>query len=556
MKRYLGIPFCILLTVFLCLPAHSQEQPKSLASIQAAALAGDPEAQFQLGYKYATGDGVVKDPQLAARWYMAAASRGHIIAAHNLGCCYITGLGISKNRKEAFKWFKIAAEKGHLKSIIGIGYDYMNGICVNADPTESLKWFTKAANMGSPEAQYILALLYSDSKRGVKNPERSFKWCKKSAENDFLPAQSELGRKYETGDGVYKNPTAALFWIQQAAAKGDAYSELMLGSKYQTGTDGLEKDYQQAMKYYRLSAEQGNSMAQFMIGSLYSTGLGVPKDYIEALAWINVAAASDNSIYAPTRDKIEKVQGFAIALAAQKRSKEILASFPSKKVQSNESAVNSAPVEVLNRTGSGVMISPNGDILTAAHVVSNASHIEVMTSQGRKTARILQIDKSNDIAMIKCEGLFEPIPIASSKGVKLGQTIFSIGFPNIEIQGTSPKMTKGEISSLYGYQDDPRLWQISVPIQPGNSGGPLCDEAGNLIGIVVSKLNAVQMAKATGDVAENVGYAIKSAYIAPLLDNLGINQPQFNRSARNANLVDQVDQVSKSVVMILAYSRK
>lgn len=76
MKRYLGIPFFILLTVFLCQLAHSQDQPKSLASIKAAALAGDPEAQFQLGYKYAIGDGVEKDPQLAVRWYMSAAEKG------------------------------------------------------------------------------------------------------------------------------------------------------------------------------------------------------------------------------------------------------------------------------------------------------------------------------------------------------------------------------------------------------------------------------------------------------------------------------------------------
>lgn len=553
----------MLLTVILCQAALAQAHPKNLASIQASAEAGDSESQFQLGYKYATGNGVEKDPQVAVRWYMAAAERGHLVAAHNLGCCYATGLGIAENPQEAFKWFKTAANKGYVNSIIAVGLCYCTGAGVKVDRKESEKCFMKAEEMGSPEtqlalseAQYALSIIFKEGVGGAKSPEKSFKWCKKSAESGYLPAQSELGRKYESGDGVEKNPSASLFWAQKAAAKGDAYAEGLLASKYITGSVGLDKDYKQAMKYYRLSAEQGNAMSQFMIGTIYLGGFGVPKDYIEALAWINLAAASNNDTFAPTRDKIEKAQGLGVALAAQKRSKEILASFPSKEVLTNRIAVNPAPFEELSRTGSGVVISTNGVILTAAHVVFNTSHIEVITPQGRQTAKILKIDPSNDIAVIKCEGNFDPIPIASSKGVKLGQSIFSIGFPNIEIQGTSPKMTKGEISSLNGYQDDPRLWQISVPIQPGNSGGPLCDEGGNVIGIVISKLNAVVMAKATGDVAQNVGYAIKSAYIIPLLDSLGVNIPQSLRSSENTKFLDQVDKVSKSVVMVLAYSQK
>jgi len=551
MKRYFGIPFCILLTVFLCQLAHSQDQPKSLDGIKAAALAGDPEAQFQLGYKYAIGDGVEKDPQLAVRWYMAAAEKGHIIAAHNLGACYSAGEGVPENAEESFKWFKKAADRGYSYSALAVGFLYLNGKGVKTDQQEAIKWLTKAAEMGSPEAQLALSGIYA------KNPSKSFKWCKASAENGCLQAQLILGQMYEMGVGVGKNSTAAIMWLKKAADAGDATAERYLGYKYQMGLEGIAKNYQQAFRYYMLAAEQGDSIAQGAIALLYLGGIGVPKDYIEALAWFNISAsAADNNNFSKNRDNLERSVGPQIALVAQKRSKEILSTFPPRKVATTARGENQAPVESLSYSGSGAIISTNGIILTAAHVVSNASHVEVITAQGRQTAKILQIDNSNDIAVIKCEGTFEAIPIASSKSIRLGQTIFSIGFPNIYIQGTSPKMTKGEISSLNGYQDDPRLWQISVPIQPGNSGGPLCDETGNLIGIVISKLNAVKMAKATGDVAENVGYAIKSAYISPLLDNLGITPPQSNRSPRNSNFVDQVDQVSKSVVMILAYSKK
>jgi TPR repeat protein len=565
MKRYLCISVCIMLTVILCQAALAQVHPKSLASIQAAAEAGDSESQFQLGYKYATGDGVEKDPQVAVRWYMAAAERGHQVAAHNLGCCYATGLGVAENPQEAFKWFKTAANKGYVNSMIAVGLCYCTGAGVKVDRKESEKWFMRAEEMGSPEtqlalseAQYSLSNIYNSGAGGVKNPVKSFKWCKKSAENGYLPAQSELGIKYDNGDGVEKDPSSAITWFKKAASSGDPIAEGLLGDKYLNGTVGLAKDCSMAMKSYKLAAEQGNSAAQARVGFLYTMGIGVLKDYIEALAWMNIAASGNYNTKASIdlRDKLEKALGPQGALVAQKRSRELLASFPANNLHTNKETIKAAPFEVLNCSGSGVMISTNGLILTAAHVVSNASHIEVITSQGRQTAKILQIDVSNDIAVIKCDGTFDPIPIASSKGVKLGQSIFSIGFPNIEIQGTSPKMTKGEISSLNGYQDDPRLWQISVPIQPGNSGGPLCDEGGNVIGIVISKLNAVVMAKATGDVAQNVGYAIKSAYITPLLDSLGVNFLQSPRQVENTKFLDQVDKVSKSVVMILAYSKK
>ena len=78
------------------------------------------------------------------------------------------------------------------------------------------------------------------------------------------------------------------------------------------------------------------------------------------------------------------------------------------------------------------------------------------------------------------------------------------------MQGFAPKLAKGEIASLSGIQDDPRYFQISVPGQPGNSGGALVDERANVIGIVSAKLDAVAALKSSGALPENVNYAVKS----------------------------------------------
>jgi len=133
--------------------------------------------------------------------------------------------------------------------------------------------------------------------------------------------------------------------------------------------------------------------------------------------------------------------------------------------------------------GSGVIVSKSGYVLTAAHVVANSTKLTVITAQGSRSAKVIQVDEANDVAILKLEeGTYPALPVVSSRQVRLGQTVATIGFPIVNIQGFSPKVTRGEINSLNGAGDDPRKWQISAPVQPGNSGGPLLDENGNVIG--------------------------------------------------------------------------
>jgi S1-C subfamily serine protease len=103
---------------------------------------------------------------------------------------------------------------------------------------------------------------------------------------------------------------------------------------------------------------------------------------------------------------------------------------------------------------------------------------------------VVQVDAANDLALLKAVGKFSPLPIAASRSAHLGGTVATIGFPDPTLQGFSPKLAKGEIASLSGAGDDPRYFQISVPVQPGNSGGALVDERGNVIGIVSAKVLA------------------------------------------------------------------
>jgi serine protease Do len=146
--------------------------------------------------------------------------------------------------------------------------------------------------------------------------------------------------------------------------------------------------------------------------------------------------------------------------------------------------------------------------------------VRLVTAAGLIAAKVVKVDAANDLALLKAEGKFAALPVATSRGVKLGATVATVGFPNIGLQGFSPKLAKGEIASLSGAGDDARYFQISVPVQPGNSGGALVDERGNVVGVVSAKLSARAALAASGALPENVNYAVKSSYLLSFLESV------------------------------------
>jgi serine protease Do len=146
--------------------------------------------------------------------------------------------------------------------------------------------------------------------------------------------------------------------------------------------------------------------------------------------------------------------------------------------------------------------------------------VENHTGAGMIDATVVKVDAANDLALLKAVGRSAPLPIAASRTVKLGGTVATVGFPDIGLQGFAPKLAKGEIASLAGAADDPRYFQISLPVQPGNSGGALVDARGNVVGIVAAKLNARAALEATGALPENVNYAVKSSLLLSFLESV------------------------------------
>ena len=206
-------------------------------------------------------------------------------------------------------------------------------------------------------------------------------------------------------------------------------------------------------------------------------------------------------------------------------------------------------------SGSGFYISGDGFFVTNQHVVAGGKSFFVgANSDGWRRAKLVAASERHDLALLKVDGVSVPVNFLHSDRVRLGQTAATVGFPNIQLQGVSPKVSKGEISSLAGLQDDPERFQISLPVQPGNSGGVLFDESGNAIGVVSARINQAAALATTGAHAESVNYAIKSGVLLSWLASMKIPGLETKTADVSAeSFEDAVQKVQRSAALILAY---
>lgn len=199
-------------------------------------------------------------------------------------------------------------------------------------------------------------------------------------------------------------------------------------------------------------------------------------------------------------------------------------------------------------TGTGFFVSAVGHMITNFHVIEDCAEITVVTHDGaRHRATVLKQDPANDVALLKISA--STVPLALSDEIEKGAEVLTIGYPMIAIQGQESKVTFGNVNALSGIQGDIRFTQIDVPVQPGNSGGPLLNEKGEVIGVVTATLPALITLRETGTLPQNVNYAVKSDYVLPLLRGIEAGQ-QPHTAAKTRK--DIIERGSRSVVLVIA----
>jgi hypothetical protein len=375
------------------------------------------------------------------------------------------------------------------------------------------------AEKGDPVAQCLLALSYQLGQGVPKDYAEAVKWYRKASEKGDQRAQRYLGRCYDLGQGVPQDYTEAAKWFRKAAEQGDAEGQISLASSYYFG-EGVPQDYSEAAKWFRKAAEQGDGFGQYMLGSMYHFGQGVPEAYVEAYKWYNLAAAQNETNAIKNRDTISHSMTPSQIAEGQRQASAFVAKNEGTEPGSEDALPKPEIVEGKVSAGTGFFVTDDGYLVTCEHVVHGAVSFHVKTASGSIRATLVTNDAGLDIALLKVSGSYRALPLETEAHVKLGDSVFTIGFPNTDLQGVAPKLTKGEISSLAGIRDNPRYFQISVPVQPGNSGGALVDERGNVVGIVASRLNDVATYEASGALPQNVNYAVKGGLVYNFLSRV------------------------------------
>lgn len=447
---------------------------------------------------------------------------------------------------------KARAEGGEAQAQFEMGLVFERGLLGQPkDLAQAFQWYAAAAPQGHVSAQNNLATLYTRGKGVEKNYPEAVKWYRVAAMSGNDGAQNNLGWMYQNGLGVPKDYQQALTWYLKAAESGNSSAQNNLGVLHYQGW-GVPSNYNAAAKWYLKAAEQGNPSAQASLGSCYLRGHGAPKDPIQAYKWCSIAAAGGDPSGRTLMENIARTLTPGDLSEAQKQAAAFkpkpMASMPPKASQPQTPAG-------LKTYGTGFFITKDGYLLTNLHVIQGARKLVVRRGGESFDAQVIKIDRVNDMAALKVEGEFVPLPLLSSRGVSLGESVFTIGFPNAAMQGLEPKLTRGEINSLSGAKDDPRHFQMSAAIQPGNSGGALVTEEGNVIGVITRRLNDVNTLERTGLLPQNVNYALKSSFVLAFLEIMPdlIEKLDYPAVEENREFKDIAKEVQAATALVLGY---
>ena len=537
-----------------------------------AAEQGHASAQANLGVMYDNGQGVPQDDVEAVRWYRQAAEQGNASAQVNLGLMYEYGEGVPQDDVEAVRWYRQAAEQGDASAQANLGFMYDNGQGVPQDDVEAVRWYRQAAEQGDARAQANLGLMYDNGQGVPQDDVEAVRWYRQAAEQGNASAQVNLGLMYEYGEGVPQDDVEAVRWYRQAAEQGDARAQFNLGLMYEYG-EGILQNLGYAHKWFNLAASLASSQerelrekavkARDRVASQLTTGdLAIAQRL--ARDWqprdsrgprpVQEESPPQSTVFSAEADEsgntIANLQRNLLRLGYYAGPIDGNLGAKTRKAIRAFEADSGLPItgqvsEILDvavkfailitdtpttvdthslqqeSTGSGFYVSPQGHILTNAHVVQGCVEVRI-PSAGR--VQVLAQEGSTDLALLQAHTPMSHTIAAfrQGRGIRSGASVVVVGYPLRGVLASGANVSTGSVSALAGPGDDRRLIQITAPVQPGNSGGPVLDDAGNVVGVVVSKLDAVKIAESTGDIPQNVNFAISAGTARAFLDDQSI----------------------------------
>ncbi len=378
------------------------------------------------------------------------------------------------SQKELARWLGTGATVAYF----GLGEHAIN-------KQQALRLAEKGDEMGDAEAAAILARCLLDS----SSPRMGFAAAMRAASRGSSDGTRFVGIFYELGVGVTPSRTEAKQWYRKAYGMGAAYAAVDLA---------------------RLAFREGKS--------------------VEAADW------TDKAVERFRADKdsqgLVDVAQLVKDYGATRVAEELFALAKRIEASDSERSPSTAPTDSppTGGTGTGWFVSKHM-LLTCWHVVQGCTRLSLYLPEKKQELPLTLVahDIQNDIALLRVsdEAFACPSPVSFAQTPPaLAAPVFTLGFPMQDLLGDAAKYTEGSVSALRGLQDAPTHMQVSVPIQPGNSGGPVLNAQGEAIGMITATLNAFYTLKASETLPQNVNYALKLDYILPLLKANGIHHTE------------------------------
>ncbi len=298
----------------------SAAQNADIVDLRGRAEAGDGEAQYQLGLRYDTGQGVRRDPEEALRWYRSAGEQGHTLAALNSGLLYDSGEGVSRDATTAAVWYRKAAEADNGRAAYNLGQLYENGEGVPRDSAQAAAWYERAQRAGIAAAGPRLAALSPRPAAPLTReslapfPSPSFESGRAASIKTPDSLRLALAKDYAMGQSAPDDRLVADA-IRAAAESGDVQAACNLGMRHVNGR-GVARDWAQGERWLRRAADQGYAPAQTNLAMLLANEQNPKADAGEALMWASKAASAG---YGPARAQLGMMYATGRGVAADRR---------------------------------------------------------------------------------------------------------------------------------------------------------------------------------------------------------------------------------------------
>jgi uncharacterized protein len=473
--RALSFWVVLMFALGLAVGSHSfvfAQSESGTAETRALALAGDASAMARYGRAMALGDGITKNQEQAIDWLRKAAERGNVQGMYWYASMLYSGEGGPANPALAVSWLKRASENGHLSSMFALAQAYSSGQGTKQNRALAYAWSSIVAN-STP----------------LQNPQNaSLKEFKQKASD----LQQSLAKALDAQTKARADQQAANWVIGTQPSIDEA----------QTGATSPSPSASAALP----PASPGSLPAAPL-----STGLPPPP------------------LPVPGADNPLNRQSTSIDPQRQRSEAPTLppSSLPP------PSATNSSTGSTQNQrrisSGTAFFVTVQGALVTNHHVIKDCKQIRII---GGQEVKLMAVDLREDLAVLIGPALGKAVNFRASDRVSQGEEILAYGFPLQSVLATSGQIGAGLVAATSGLRNNASQLQIDVPLQVGNSGGPLLDRQGQLVGMTVAKLNALQVARVTGDMPQNVNFAIKHSVIKRFLETHRLQYLQTNNRGK------------------------